>query len=272
MEIEVIKDKVIGTAGAKGRDLRADIYRPEQPNGAGVLIVHGGGWRMGSRDMVIGQALAERGFTCVATEYRFVQEAPWPAPLHDVKTAMRWFRAHAAALGVDPDRIAASGNSAGGHLVLMLAGTVGDAAFEGAGGHPDASTHVAAVIAIFPCVAFYVGERTSGANNAEAILGASPDPEVARLASPINYVRPDFPPTFLLHGNGDKVVPVSASINMYNALTTAGAKAEMHIYAEQPHSWARWPHWVGPTMGEAAIFLERYLLPSHPYGNPGVFE
>ena len=67
------------------------------------------------------------------------------------------------------------------------------------------------------------------------------------------------------HGNGDKVVPVSASINMYQALSEAGARAEMHIYAEQPHSWARWPHWVGPTMDEAAVFLDRYMNDPEKY-------
>ena len=256
---EIDSDVVVAEGG--GRNLLADVYRSDTPNGAGVLIVHGGGWRMGSKEMVVGQAtnLAAHGFTCVAISYRFVTESPWPACLHDVKAAMRWFRANADDLGVDPKRIAVSGNSAGGHLALMLAGTVGVDEFEGEGGNPGIDTSVSAVIAVFPCVEFHVGERTSGANNAEAILGSNPDVEQARLASPINYASGNFPPTFFLHGNGDKVVPVSASINMYQALSQAGANAEMHIYAEQPHSWARWPHWVGPTMDEAAVFLDRYM-------------
>ena len=260
-------DNDVVVADGSGRDLLADIYRPGNPNGRGVLIVHGGGWRMGSKEMVVGQAtnLAAHGFTCVTVSYRYVTEAPWPACLHDVKAAMRWFRANASELAVDPNRIAVSGNSAGGHLALMLAGTVGVQEFEGNGGNAGVDTSVSAVIAVFPCVAFYVGDRTSGANNAEAILGENPDAERARLASPINYASSDYPPTFFLHGNGDKVVPVSASINMYQALSEAGARAEMHIYAEQPHSWARWPHWVGPTMDEAAVFLDRYMNDPEKY-------
>jgi acetyl esterase/lipase len=269
--MEVSSNVVIGSVA--GRDLHVDVYQAGQPNGAGVLIIHGGGWRMGSRQMVVGQAtaLTEKGFTCVACEYRFTTESPWPSQIHDVKAAMRWFRANADRYGVDAEKIAAMGNSAGGHLALLLGGTVGMAEFEGAGDNSGVDTSVAAIVAVFPAVSFFVGERTSGANNAESILGADADPQRAEQASPISHVHKNFPPTFLLHGNADKVVPVSASINMYNALSRAGATAEMHIYAEQPHSWARWPNWVGPTMAEAAVFLERYMLDGKKYAAPEDF-
>lgn len=268
---ETLTDVVVARGG--DRDLRADVYRPKAPNGAGVLMIHGGGWRMGSRRMLPPQAtaLAGRGFTCVAVEYRLLPEAPWPAQIHDVKAAMRWFRANAATLGVDADRLAVHGNSAGGHLALLLAGTVGHAEFEGDGGNLGVSTEAAAVVAVYPPVAFHLGARTSGATAAQAVLGDAADAERARAISPIEYVRADFPPTFLLHGNADKVVPVSASVNMYNALCRAGARAELHLYAEQPHTWARWPNWVEPTMGEAAVFLERYLVSPDRYRAPGTF-
>ena len=253
-----------------GRDLHADVYRPAQGNGAGVLMIHGGGWRTGTKNMMPPQAtaLARHGFTCTAIEYRLTPEAPWPAQIHDVKAAMRWFRANAAALEIAPEKIAALGNSAGGHLALLLAGTVGHAAFEGSGGNAGVDTSVAAVIAVYPPVRFYVGERTSGATAATALLGQAPEPADAGAASPIETVHRDFPPTFFLHGNADRVVPVSASINMYNALCNVGARAEMHIYAEQPHGWARWPAWVKPTMDEAAVFLDRYVVALERYGPP----
>ncbi len=262
------QDVAVGTGG--GRDLHADIYRPAQANGAGVLMVHGGGWRMGSKAMLPPQAvvLAGLGFACVAIEYRLLPEAPWPAQIHDVKAAMRWFRANAKSLGVDPSRIAVSGNSAGGHLALLLAGTVGHAAFEGDGGNSGVDTSVAAVIAVYPPVSFHLGDRTSGANAASALLGDAATLDSARAASPIEHVHADFPPTFFLHGNADKVVPVSASVNMYNALSNVGAHAELHIYAEQPHAWARWPAWVEPTMNEAALFLTRYVVDPERYGPP----
>lgn len=267
MTLKIDKNVVIGSGG--GRDIGGDIYQPSEGtgNGAGVLMIHGGGWRRGSKDMVAGQAevLAQHGFTCLACEYRLNTEASWPAQIHDVKTAMRWFRAHAHSLGFEPDRIAVLGNSAGGHLALMLAGTVGHGQFEGDGAHAGIDTSVAAVIAVYPAVSFYVGERTSGSTPATSLLSDGATSEAAAEASPMTYVSADFPPTFFLHGNADKVVPVSASLNMYNALSRAGAKAEMHIYAEQPHTWVRWPHWVEPTMREAAVFLERYLIDREKY-------
>lgn len=268
MPNRIEEDLVVGTGGR--RDLRADIYRPADANGAGALMIHGGGWRIGSKAMMPPQAgaLASRGFTCVAIEYRLTPEAPWPAQIHDVKAAMRWFRANAASLDVEPDRMAVLGNSAGGHLALMLAGTVGHAEFEGEGGHPGVDTSVAAVIAVYPPVTFFLGERTSGGTSAKALLGDAATAESAKAASPIEYARADFPPTFFLHGNGDKVVPVTASINMYHALARAGARTEMHVYAEQPHTWARWPKWVQPTMDEAALFLDRYVVNPDRYGPP----
>ncbi len=258
--IDVQTDLVFGTGG--GRPLHADLYRPAKANGAGVLLIHGGGWRQGSKAMLPSQAevYCEQGFTCLACEYRLTPEAPWPAQIHDVKAAMRYFRAHAEDWGVDPARIAAHGNSAGAHLALLLAGTVGQPAFEGEGGTPGIDTSVAAVIAVYPPVGFSVGKRGSGMTPATALLGPEPDLAAAEAASPMHYVRPDFPPTFFLHGNADKVVPVTASINMYMALAKAGARVEMHIYAEQPHGWARHPAWVGPIIREAGLFLERYLV------------
>ncbi len=262
---DVEKDVRYGSGG--GRDLHCDVYRPRNPNGIAVLMIHGGGWRQGSKAALAGQAAVycRWGFTCVASEYRLTPESPWPAQIHDVKAAMRWLRGDAGRLGVDASRIAVHGNSAGGHLALLLAGTVGHAEFEGDGGHAGIDTSVAAVIAVYPPVGFSVGTRASGFNHADALLGADPDPEIAQAASPMTYVSADFPPTFFLHGTADKVVPVTASINMYTALSKAGAAAEMHIYAGQPHAWVRRPAWVGPIFDEAALFLDRQLVNPQRY-------
>jgi acetyl esterase/lipase len=272
IDYELERDIAFGTGG--GRELRCDVYRPARPNGAGVLMLHGGGWRQGSKAMLPPQAAVycRAGFTCVASAYRLTPEAPWPAQIHDVKAALRWFRAEAARLGVEPARIAAHGNSAGAHLALLLAGTPGHAAFEGEGGNAGVDTSVAAVVAVYPPVGFSVGPRASGFNDAGALLGREPDPEVAHAASPMSYVTATFPPTFLLHGTADKVVPVSASINLYTALSKAGGVAEMHIYAQQPHGWARRPAWVEPTIGEAVVFLERYLVDPDKYAREAPAE
>ncbi len=80
------------------------------------------------------------------------------------------------------------------------------------------------------------------------------------LASPLHYVSPSFPPTMLLHGTADKVVPVTASMVMYDALAKAGVPAEMHLYAEQPHGFAGQPSFIDLCAGEIAHFLKRYVV------------
>ena len=118
VQVETVE---VGAAG--DRVLQADLYRPPQPNGAGVLLVHGGSWINGDRTQLRGYGilLGRIGYTCLACEYRLAQDAQWPAQIDDVNVALRYLHEHAAELGVDQGKIAVSGNSAGGHLALMAA-------------------------------------------------------------------------------------------------------------------------------------------------------
>ena len=138
---------VFGTAGA--RDLKCDVYTPpgRPENAPAVLMVHGGSWRNGDRTQLRGYGIliGLEGYLCVCTEYRLLDEAAWPAQIHDVKAAIRWMRANSSRLGLDPERIVIEGNSAGGHLALLAAGTPGRPDFEGEGGNPGVPTDVAAV-------------------------------------------------------------------------------------------------------------------------------
>jgi acetyl esterase/lipase len=266
----VEKDVVFGSGG--GEELRCDVYRPE---GAGpfpaVVLLHGGAWKMGDRSVMegFGTRLAAHGYVGVASQYRLLPGSPWPAAIEDAKAAIRWTRASAESLGVDPDRIAVLGRSAGGHLALLAAGTPDLGAFEGTGGHADVSSAVAAAVGIFPPTTFSVGARTRGATPATALLGearegtpAAETEEAARLASPLAHVSPSYPPTFLLHGTGDRVVPPSASLVFYEALVAAGVPVELHLYAEQPHGFAGRPDFLDLCAAEIAHFLGRVLVPA----------
>ncbi|MHB8575216.1 MAG: alpha/beta hydrolase fold domain-containing protein [Dehalococcoidia bacterium] len=261
-DVQVTEGRVFGSGG--GRDLKCDVYTPPglSAPAPGLLLVHGGGWRMGERAMMrdYGVRFAAAGFVCIAPEYRLTPESPWPAQIEDVKAAIRWTRAHNGELQIDDARIAALGSSAGAHLVLLAAGTPGLAGYAGSGGSETSDDTLAAVIAIFPPTVFHVGEqRTRGASPAKALMGDAEEAEAARLASPLTHVRPEFPPTLLLHGSADKVVPPSASIVMYEALVAAGVPVELHMYAEQPHGFARQPEFVDQVSAESAHFLRRYL-------------
>lgn len=251
---------VFGTGGS--RELRCDVFRPADAAGPlpGVLLVHGGGWRTGDRSQLRGYGilLGREGYVCVASEYRLIPEAPWPAQIHDVKAAIRWMRANAAELGIDPDRIAVEGNSAGAHLALLAAGTPGVAELEGDGGHAGTPTDVAAAIGIYAPTLFSHEEQRRGAVTLAALTDLASS-EAASAASPMSHVTAGFPPTLLIHGTKDELVPVHASLVMYEALAEAGVPTELHLYAEQPHAFDAIPEFGRQCAAEMLLFLNRYV-------------
>lgn len=249
---------VFGTGG--GRELRCDIYEPPPAvkNGIGVLLIHGGGWSSGDRSQLKGYGvlLGRRGYTCIASEYRLTGEALWPAQIEDVKCAIRYTRANAASLGIDPDRLVVSGNSAGGHLSLMAGGARKEAAFEGSGGNEAAASDVAAVISFYPPTG--LDRRDWG--GMPALFGKGAAVETMRGASPLTYANANFPPTLLIHGNKDEVVPPGEATNMYEALNAAGVPVELHMFANQPHGFDADPK-LGRQCAEIMLsFMDRFVL------------
>lgn len=267
-----IEEGVVVAKGG-GRDLRADIFTPPDgmSNGAGVLLVHGGGWRNGDRKQLRGYGilLGRIGYTLLACEYRLSGEAQWPAQIHDVKAALRWMRANADRLNIDPSKIAVSGNSAGGHLSLMLGGTQNMPEFEGDGGNPGVSTEVAASVAFYAPAQLWGREnrrRTEAGERADVIgllMAGKEHAEVpeARLreASPIEYAA-KCPPTALFHGSKDELVPHEASVRMYRALDDAGVPAELHVYDGAPHAFDALPAFGRQCASIIELFLDRHVV------------
>lgn len=247
---------------AEGRPLHCDVYRPPHADGPApaVLLLHGGGWRQGDRSQLRGYGvlLGREGYVCVASEYRLAPAAVWPAQIHDVKAAIRWMRANADELGIDPDRIAVSGNSAGGHLALLAAGTPDVDDFEGTSGTPGVPTTVAAVIAIYPPT--LLPRVPSSIWDDPDDYHADPDGDrAAAQASPVNHAEPGFPPTLLIHGAEDELVPVRASFAMYERLRDAGVPVDLHVYADQPHGFDAAPRIGRMCAAEMLLFLDRYV-------------
>jgi acetyl esterase/lipase len=257
---------VYGNGG--GRELRCDVYTPPGnfERAPAVLILHGGGWRQGDRTQLKGYGIliGREGYVCVAPEYRLVPESPWPAQIHDVKAALRWVRANAEQLRVDPDRIAIEGNSAGAHLALFAAGTPGVEEFEGSGGNPGISTAVSAAVGVYPPTLFSGPDHVKGSVPIEALVDGGADPDVIRKAGPASWVTESFPPTLLIHGTADTVVPPSASLVMYEALYRAGVPVELHMYAEQPHAFDAAPAFGRQCAAEMLLFLDRYVAAREP--------
>src|SRR5579871_3613387 len=191
-------------ANRNGQELKLDAFHPTTPKPkAAVIILHGGGWRVGTKDWMaeVATALAGHGLLALPTQYRLLGEAPWPAQIADVKSAIRWVRRNADKLGVAPGKIAMEGFSAGGHLTLLAAGAASETAFDAEGDDGDAS--VGAVIAFFPPIEFQPGSRTPGITDATRLLGDGATAEAARQASPLHHVSAKFPPTCLFHGTND---------------------------------------------------------------------
>ena len=239
------------TVGRGGdRELLADLYRPPEPNGAGVLLIHGGSYERGDRAQLRGYAIAlgRAGYMCLACEYRLAGEAKWPAQIDDVHTALAYVHDHAASLGVDAARVAVAGNSAGGQLALLAA-----ALHE---------RPIAAVAAFYSAVDF-LGEdaRAKGAPEALTYL-LGPDVSEARLASisPLHHVRGDFPPTLLVTGNQDEMIDWGESLRMYQALIDADAAAELHIFNGAPHAFDLSPSLGRQCAGLLTLFLDRHVL------------
>ena len=234
--------------------LLCDLYHPDpaRANGTATILLHGGGWRAGDRTMMAdpATALAGHGFLAVALEYRLLGAAPWPAQLDDTKAAVRWLRGNADRFGIDPRQITLTGFSAGAHLALLAAGTAdgGERATDSA--HHDVPERVAAVAAFFPPTRLGSGQAR--------MLGLTP--EAARAASPITHAAASFPPTLLLHGTDDTMVPHSASVQMFDALIAAGAAADLRLYAGLPHEFQQLPGLLEPTMADVAAFFERQVV------------
>lgn len=212
---------------------------------------------MGDRGQLRGYGvlLGRLGYVCVSTEYRLTGESRWPAQIHDVKAALRWMRANADRLGIDPTKIAVSGNSAGGHLALIVAGTQNDPAFEGDGGNAGVSTEVAAAVAFYAPVS--VRRRVELESSLMEPNATDADYDGA---SPLHHVKQDFPPTMFIHGNKDEPVPVQGSIRMYEALVAAGAPAELHVFNGAPHGFDAAPDYGRHSAALIDLFLKRHML------------
>lgn len=256
-------DIVYGSADG-GRDLKLDVYKPavdagRLAKGTGVLAIHGGGWRTGTKERSARLAvpLAERGYVAISPEYRLSGEAIWPAQIHDVKAALRWMRANASDLAIDPDRIVVLGMSAGAHLALMLAGTPNLDRFEGSGGNAGVSTEVAGAIAFYAPTDI---ARILKQDMVAQFIGSKNDMAAAEDASPVNHVTDQFPPTFLVHGTDDKVVSWRASQQMNDAIDQVGGSVEMHLFSGLPHAFDNNPIYAEQMADLMDLFIDRQVI------------
>ena len=241
--LTVERDVVYGTA--QGTPLLLDLAMPKTGNGPFPVVVflHGGGWSEGNRQEMnhFIEGVAGLGYVGVTVAYRLVPAARFPAQLEDCKAAVRWLRANAAKYRINPKRIGVVGFSAGGHLASMLGVTGKNDGLEGAGGNPDQSSRVQAVVSFFGLTDFSTRDWPRDLENGviEPFLGGSfaNHADEYRRASPITYVTSDAPPFLFFHGSEDKLVPVDQSKRLGEKLRNAGVFAEVNVLEGEGHGF-----------------------------------
>ncbi len=219
-----------------GLALTFDVYRPAQPNGAGVILIVSGGWQS---SVEIGRLMAKgynpplnaKGFTVFAVRHGSSPRYPMSAIVADMRRAVRFIRQHAGEYGVDPNRIGVLGGSTGGLLALLL-GTTADS------GDPSASdavlresSRVAAVVAYFPPT-----DLTRWGNRRALPATALAEAEAAQY-SPIRFVSRAAAPSLIVHGDADRVVPIVEGETMYAALSRAGVPASFIRFEGAGHGF-----------------------------------
>lgn len=249
--------------------LHLDVYTPAaaaEGIAPAIVYVHGGGWEAGSRTNSFGRKrdtypLLDAGFIVVSIDYRLAPDHRFPANIEDVKSAVRFIRAHADRFHIDPDRIGAMGESAGGHLVALLGLADKTAGFE-VGDHLDQSSRVSAVVDIYGV--HDLSRLTSPGAIQAAKKSFSPDQH--EKASPVTYITADAPPFLVIHGDKDTVVEVEQSDLFVKALQAVDAPVEYLRVENAQHGFWEVKAPIDPPMPRitAAVvaFFEKTLRPT----------
>ncbi len=249
---------------------RLDLYVPAGATKPLPLIIwiHGGAWKAGSKERCPALRYLQRGYAVASINYRLSQHAVFPAQIEDCKAAVRWLRSHAKEHNLDPQRFAAWGSSAGGHLVALL-GTSGDVKEFERGENLGVSSRVQAVVDFFGPTDFTLMSKFS-LPNAPFDHDAADSPESqliggavqqnkgkAAKASPLSYVSKDDPPFLIMHGNRDNLVPYQQSELLRDALQKAGVEVTLQIVEGAGHGFG------GPDIDrQVAEFFEQHLKPT----------
>jgi len=247
-----------------------DIWLPDDGDGPFPLVVfvHGGGWISGDKrenTMPGVFKLPSQGYAVACVEYRLAPQVTWPAPLFDVRAAIRWLRAHGSDYHLKTDKIVAWGNSAGGHILNMVAALGGRNIQRGEHlGNADQSDAIQGLVNLYAPSDMYqidlcnvlpesaVADVTPGSalNAADTaaegmafphnlIMGfkCSRNPEAAAYGSPIHFVTENFPQAYFLHGTEDVVVPFSQSAAMTNKVneTCHEQRAKLESFSGAGH-------------------------------------
>jgi len=259
---------------------KLDLYLP----GGGerlplILHVHGGAFLGGDKSDGVPLEYVTRGYAVASINYRLSGDAVFPAQIEDCKAAVRWLRSNASKYGLDPDRFAAWGASAGGHLSALL-GTAGSAREFEVGGFPEVSSKVQAVVDYYGPSDFL---QMDGHRMPDGMVHDPADSPESRLiggaiqenrekvarANPVSYITKNAPPFLIVHGDSDPLVPHHQSVLLAEALSRAGVAVVFYTVKGGGHGNFSDPEVPRLTERFLAEHLKPFLEPENPAGRRG---
>lgn len=244
-------------ASGGGRTLQLDLYSPALAARSVpvVVLVHGGGWRAGTRDNLAPLAigLARRGYAAATVSYRLSPEARYPAAVDDVRQAVRWLRMNAARFGIDPAKVALAGGSAGGQIASLVGVTAGSAvhAIVNIDGLSDFTSAAARL---------HEDDPAKKPSAAGAWFGGTYAEKTAlwHEASPLFYVNASTAPVLFI-GSGEARFSVGRS-EMVERLAANGVASRVVVLPDTPHSFWLFDPWLAPTVDAIDAFLCEHLI------------
>lgn len=237
-----------------------DVFQPENSESKlpGIIMIHGGGWKSGDKELQIPMAidLAERGFVTAVVEYRLSPEAQYPAAIHDIKEAIRWFKTHADEFGLDSSKVAISGSSAGGHLAALVSMT--QAAEQEGKTELEASSKVQVIIDMDGILAFHHPESAEGQVASEWLGGTyEQKPENWDSASPLYLKDPLYLPMLFINSQYPRFH--AGRDELIIKLNERGVYSEVQTFPETPHPFWLYEPWFDPTVDLMDVFLKKVL-------------
>lgn len=256
--------KILQTHPALGDAGKIHVYRPSAEECGPwpfVFGIHGGGWRQGDQTSYtfLPPKLLPLGIAVVLASYRQAPEFPFPAAYDDLMQALEWLAQHGGEHGLDTTRCLLFGGSAGGHLAMLLA------ARARAGAHPTLRG-VVAYCGIMDLTAQFAWDEQNGQTMTQDFLQVTPqeNPELYRLASPMEHAHANMPPVWMTHGDADAVVPIEQSRQMAARLTEAGCRPIFHENPDAGHVLAQGDPLLLVFEAEVLKFIKNTLAPTKP--------
>ncbi len=268
---DVVSSKGIEYFPGGGERNKLDVYAPKDPvvNAPVLLQIHGGGWVIGNKReqaLPLMHHMAAQGWICVSANYRLSPKATFPEHLVDLKRAIAWIRREIAGYGGDPNYLAVTGGSAGGHLASLVGLTANDPEYQP--GFEDVDTRVDAVVPFYGVYDFTNAFGLQMGRGMDRFIGRvilkkklARDPDAFRRASPMHRMHADAPPFFIIHGTCDGLAAVEEARHFAQLLRNTSESPV--VYAELPGTQHAFEIFHSTRTSHAVQAVNRFLAWSH---------